>query len=127
MNSLVDTNIFLEILLNQNASQKCQSFLNDQAGASWMSDFSLHSLGVLLFRKGKADLFQRFVNDVLPQFSILTLQDERYGEVVAASRAYGLDFDDAYQLCVARESNLAIATRDRDFERVQNAWPVIFV
>ena len=73
MNSLVDTNIFLEILLNQPATKKCQDFLNNDAGAAWISDFSLHSIGVLLFRRGRAELFRRFVKDTLPALTVLTL------------------------------------------------------
>ncbi len=48
MNYLVDTNIFLEILLNQNGRKKCETFLQDEPGAAWISDFTLHSIGVIL-------------------------------------------------------------------------------
>jgi predicted nucleic acid-binding protein len=48
MNYLVDTNVFLEILLNQAGRKKCEAFLQDEKGAAWISDFTLHSIGVLL-------------------------------------------------------------------------------
>ena len=51
MNCLVDTNIFLEILLNQAGRKKCEAFLQGEKGAAWISDFTLHSIGVLLFRQ----------------------------------------------------------------------------
>jgi predicted nucleic acid-binding protein len=35
-----------------------------------------------------------------------------------------LDFDDAYQFSVAQENNLAIATQDKDFQRVRNVVSV---
>jgi len=63
MNHLVDTNIFLEILLNQAARKKCEAFLQGEKGAAWISDFSLHSIGVLLFRQKRTELFDKFVQD----------------------------------------------------------------
>ena len=49
---LVDTNIFLEILLKQNKSESCKAFLDKNIGAISISDFTLHSIGVILFRFG---------------------------------------------------------------------------
>jgi predicted nucleic acid-binding protein len=37
---------------------------------------------------------------------------------------HGLDFDDAYQFAVARENNLAVATQDKDFQRVRTVMSV---
>jgi len=48
--NLVDTNIFLEILLKQEKSEACKSFLSKNKGAINISDFTLHSIGVILFR-----------------------------------------------------------------------------
>ena len=127
MNSLVDTNVFLEILLGQSASQRCKDFLDDDPGANWISDFSLHSIGVLLFRKNRAELFQQFTADTLPQLTILTLSSTGYREVIAVRDKFGLDFDDAYQFCVTKEAGLAIATQDKDFERVKTEISVKFV
>lgn len=45
---LVDTNIFLEILPGQEKKTICKEFLDDNAGNLNISDFSLHSLGVIL-------------------------------------------------------------------------------
>src|SRR5437667_433564 len=75
MKKLVDTNIFLEILLDQPARPKCEAFLDNNEDAAGISDFSLHSLGVLLFRKNRAELFRRFVSDILPELSVLTLSN----------------------------------------------------
>jgi hypothetical protein len=38
MNYLVDTNIFLEILLGQAGRKKCEAFLQGEKGAAWISD-----------------------------------------------------------------------------------------
>ena len=121
MNYLVDTNIFLEILLDQGNRKKCESFLQGELGAAWISDFTLHSIGVLLVRQKRINIFERFIADILPQFEILSLKKDSYARLVEANTRFGLDFDDAYQFSVAIENNLTIATQDKDFQRVRDA------
>ena len=120
MNFLVDTNNFLEILLNQAGRTKCEAFLQSEPGAAWISDFTLHSIGVLLFRQKRTALFDQFVADTLPQLSIISLSEIGYSQLAQANALHDLDFDDAYQFAVARENKLAIATQDKDFQRVRN-------
>ena len=120
MNYLVDTNIFLEILLNQAGRKKCEAFLQGEKGAAWISDFTLHSLGVLLFRHKRPELFSRFAADTLPQFTLLSLSEAGYAQLARVNTRHGLDFDDAYQVSVAHENTLAIATQDKDFQRVRS-------
>jgi predicted nucleic acid-binding protein len=124
MNCLVDTNIFLEILLNQAGRKKCEAFLQGEKGAAWISDFTLHSIGVLLFRQKRPELFDQFAADTLPQFTILSLSEAGYAQLAEANTRHGLDFDDAYQFAVAQENNLTIATQDKDFQRVRNVISV---
>jgi len=50
VNCLVDTNIFLEILLGQPNKERCKEFLQENSGQCSLSDFSLHSIGVIAFR-----------------------------------------------------------------------------
>ena len=120
MNCLVDTNVFLEILLNQAGRKKCETFLQGEQGAAWISDFTLHSIGVLLFRQKRPELFDKFAADTLPQFTILSLSETGYSQLAEVNTRHGLDFDDAYQFAVARENNLTIATQDKDFQSVRN-------
>ncbi len=47
---LLDTNIFLEILLGQEKKDECKKFLIANEDNIFISDFSLHSIGVILFR-----------------------------------------------------------------------------
>ena len=124
MNYLVDTNIFLEILLNQAGRKRCEAFLRSEKGAAWISDFTLHSIGVLLFRQKRPELFDKFAADTLPQFTILSLSEAGYSQLAEVNARHGLDFDDAYQFAVARENNLAIATQDKDFQRVRSVLNV---
>ena len=117
---LVDTNVFLEILLTQDKKEICKKFLDENIGNLHISDFSLHSIGVILFRYNKEIVFQKFVNDVLPTTELLSLPAELYGEVVNAKKKLNLDFDDAYQYRVASYYGLKVVTMDRDFERIND-------
>ncbi len=89
-----------------------------------MSDFTLHSIGVLLFRQKRPELFNKFAADTLPQFTILSLSEAGYSKLAEINTRHGLDFDDAYQFAVAQENNLTIATQDKDFQRVRNLMNV---
>jgi predicted nucleic acid-binding protein len=124
MNYLVDTNIFLEILLSQAGCKKCEAFLQGEKGAAWISDFTLHSIGVLLFRQKRPELFDKFAADTLSQLSILSLSESGYAKLTEVHKQRDLDFDDACQCAVALENKLAIVTQDRDFQRVRTVLDI---
>ena len=124
---VADTNIFLEILLSQDNKEKCKEFLNKQIGNLIISDFSLHSIGVILFRQKKAEIFNQFTRDILPNVSIGRLDNMSYPEVVRNSIVFNLDFDDAYQFTLAFSNNFQIATMDSDFKKVTNEIAVLFI
>ncbi len=58
MKRLIDTNIFLEIFLDQARRAGCEQYLNQYIGYLHLSDFTLHSIGVILFKRGKYTDFQ---------------------------------------------------------------------
>lgn len=117
---LIDTNIFLELLLDQEKAVNCRRFLNKNSGSIHLSDFTLHSIGVILMRHKKAEIFLRFVADVLPNSIVFSLPHSRYKNIVGVSNSMKLDFDDAYQYLIALEFNLTIVTLDSDFKRVKD-------
>ena len=127
MSFLVDTNVFLEILLNQPGRAKCEQFLQQNTGALAIADFSLHSIGVIMLRRQQAGLFADFLNDSLPNLELLHLDRIGYPAVARAAEDFGLDFDDAYQFTVAKAHGLAIATQDQHFARVKNEVEVRFL
>ena len=100
---LFDTNIFLEILLSQEKSAVCKKAMIDNIDCIFISDFSLHSIGVILFRHKKEKVFNNFVTDVLPKIDIVSLSRESYGKLSELKDEYNLDFDDSYQCRVAEE------------------------
>ena len=124
---LADTNIFLEILLAQEKSNECKKFLEEKRGELFISDFSIHSIGVILYRNKKEAVFERFVNDVLVKLEILTLEKKAYKKLSEISKEFNLDFDDAYQFKIAQENNLIIATMDRDFDKIADSFSVNFL
>jgi predicted nucleic acid-binding protein len=117
---LVDTNVFLEILLKQDKKEDCKAFLDNNIGNLNITDFSLHSIGVILFRYGKEEIFRRFVEDVMPNTKLLSLPMELYREVVNVRKTLKLDFDDAYQYSLAKYHGLKVVTMDKDFEKIQD-------
>lgn len=121
---LVDTNIFLEILLAQEKSRECKNFLSNNATCLYLTDFSLHSIGVILFRYNKKDVFQDFYNDISPIIPIITLRE--YGLILDISSKFNLDFDDSYQCSVAKENEMTIVTMDKDFKKA-NGLDVMFL
>ena len=62
---LVDTNIFLEILLKQDKCELCKNFLDDNIGSITISDFALHSIGIILLRYEEGNILQKFFIDLL--------------------------------------------------------------
>ena len=123
---LFDTNIFLEILLAQEKSADCKRLLADNIDCIFISDFSLHSIGVILFRHKQEFLFNSFVADVLPKIEIISLSRESYKNLSKLNK-YNLDFDDSYQYKVAEENGLTILTMDKDFVRVKEKIKVKFI
>lgn len=89
---LVNTNIFLEILLQQSKSQVCKDFLDNNIGNLHISDYSLHSIGVLLFKQNKESLFLKFLRDTLPKTHLVSLPKNQYEDVVKTRNRLGPGF-----------------------------------
>ncbi len=117
---LVDTNIFLEILLGQENKDKCKDFLNKNIGRLYISDFSFHTIGVILFKYEKENIFKDFIEDITPYTNLLTLPIEQYKGIVDIKMSLNLDFDDAYQYAIAKHYGLKIVTMDKDFKKVKD-------
>jgi predicted nucleic acid-binding protein len=85
-----------------------------------ITDFSLHSIGVILFRYSKEDIFRKFVEDAMPDTKILSLPMELYKDIVIVKKNLNLDFDDTYQYSVAKYYGLKVVTMDKDFEKTKD-------
>jgi hypothetical protein len=96
---LVDTNVWLERLLGQEKSEIASRFFDlIPTDDLFVSDFSIHSIGVILFRLKKIGVFDQFVTDmfVYGQLEQLSLDPVDLLEVTSNIRKYKLDFDDSY-------------------------------
>jgi hypothetical protein len=120
MRLLIDTNIFLEVLLEQDQAKKAQRLLSKANEHDFfISDFSLHSIGLLLFRRDQQHVFGLFLNDMFLNAGVdtLALSAEEMEAVIQAAQQFNLDFDDAYQYAVAERYALTIVSLDADFDR----------
>jgi len=125
MKYLLDTNIFLEILLKQDKSEKCKLFINDNEGDICITDFALHSIGIILFQNNLFDAFNLFIKNFISRIYILTLDKSSYSVISRLANKYKLDFDDSYQLTIANEFNLTFITLDSDFINLSKEYKII--
>ena len=117
---LVDTNIWLELLLEQERAGEVRQFLQETPAESlWMTDFSLYSIGIILMRVGKSSLWEDFVSDVVERSEtrLVSLSVKELKQIPALGLRLGLDFDDAYQYIVAEKYDLTLVSFDADFDR----------
>jgi hypothetical protein len=120
MRLFFDANIFLEVLLDQTRAEEVTNLLS--AGNQhhfFLSDFTLHSIGVLLFRHKLHETYQQFIKDIIftSGFAIVSLSPGEMFLVAQASKNFNIDFDDAYQYAAASKQNLVMVSFDKDFDK----------
>ena len=115
---LVDTNIFLEALLRQERAAEVESFFQSiDLDTIFMTDFTVYSIGIALFRVKNFTVFTRFVEDMIVDgISILSLTSEDLKTLNQPTQKFNLDFDDVYQYAVAEKYDLQIISFDKDFD-----------
>ena len=109
MKLLLDTNIFLEVILDQERANEARTLLSEvERHEFFISDYSLHSIGLLLFRRGKHEVFRQFLEDMVlgVGVAVITLSAQEMESLIEAAQRFGLDFDDAYQYAVAERYGL---------------------
>jgi len=119
---LLDTNIFLEYILKRSRVQEVKDFFHSaDLSTLHMSDFSLHTLGVIYLREHKISEFLTFVNDdiIASGIHVISLAPEDFKKIADAARDFHLDFDDAYQYAVAERHGLLLVSFDRDFDQTK--------
>lgn len=120
MKLLIDTNIFLEILLEQARVDESKDLLaKTNEHDFFLSDFSLHSIGVILLKRNKADALRRFISDVViaAGTTVASLYADEMDAVIKHATSFRLDFDDAYQYALAEKYDLTIVSFDKDFDK----------
>jgi len=116
---LVDTNIWLEELLEQDRSEEVSDFLSRiSSDQLHITDFSYHSIGVIFSRLKMMDSFLVFTEEVLLDSgtALVALTPAEMMLIPDLCEKYGFDFDDAYQYAVAEVHGLDIVSFDHDFD-----------
>ena len=117
---LVDTNVWLEGLLQQERVKEVQSFL-EQVDASELAitEFSIYSIGIITIALEKTEIFEKFLSDIVcnPAITKILLDSEDLKKLISVHKKQKLDFDDSYQYLAAEKHNLTIVSFDSDFDR----------
>ena len=119
---LVDTNVWLEVLLEQDRAPEAERFISQTpSNALFISDFAFHSIGLTLYRLNSLELLLAFTNDIFGHGNVgrISLLPTDIPTVIGAIGEFRLDFDDAYQYVAAEKHGLAIVSFDADFDRTQ--------
>jgi predicted nucleic acid-binding protein len=77
---LVDTNVWLERLLDQTRSEEVGKFIDDIPSENlFITDFAFHSIGVIMGRLKRTDGLLRFVQDnfINGAVALIHLQPEK--------------------------------------------------
>jgi predicted nucleic acid-binding protein len=117
---LVDTNVWLELLLEQQRAAEVHQFLESvDAGQLSMTEFALNSIGLITTRLRKQDVFEAFVSDILEDSAVrrICLSAIDLKGVLTFMNKFHLDFDDAYQYVAAKRNGLLLVSFDADFDK----------
>ncbi len=120
MRLLVDTNVFLEVLLAQTKAGEAKELLGKiNSHNFFISDYSLHSIGLLLFCRKQPEVFRKFLDDVFVKTGVtmVSLAAGDFAGQIDVAASFNLDFDDAYQYATAEKHGLTVVSFDRDFDR----------
>lgn len=87
---LLDTNVFLELLLRRDHAKSVIKLLQSRTYSFYISDFSFHSIGLHLFNKNKKELFLRFAEDMFRPdgIQLISLAPQNLPYLVTASSTY---------------------------------------
>jgi predicted nucleic acid-binding protein len=108
----------LERLLGQGHSEDVGEFLSKtDSGQLFISDFSFHSICLILTRLKRPQSIIDFAHDlfVKGRVGLLTVSPEEIENVIELMERFSLDFDDAYQYRVAERQDLQLVSFDSDF------------
>src|SRR6266403_498316 len=106
---LVDTNVWLERLLNQAKSDGVGKFLSVVSSHElYVTDFAFHSICVILTRLARTKVLLDFVQDVFVdgEVNLVSIKPTDIQLLVDAVDTHKFDFDDAYQYVAAKQKRI---------------------
>jgi predicted nucleic acid-binding protein len=119
---LIDTNVWLERLLDQERASEVKSFLDQTPSERlFITDFSFHSIGIVMKRLDQGEAFLRFVRDAFLEGAaiLVALRPEDMSQLLQKMDQFDLDFDDAHQYIAAEKYDLILVSFDSDFDRTR--------
>ena len=117
---LIDTNCWMQIARQRPQADDVLTLLAAVPMAKlFVSDFTVHSLGVLFRRFGMMHTYTEFLEKAFigAAIGLVHVPQQRLALVQEASLAHNLDFDDAYQYVLADLINARVVSLDPDFDR----------
>lgn len=117
---LIDTNVWIERLLDQASSEEVGRFFeHTSSDYFFITDFAFHSIGVIMHRLRQLNGLLLFVQDAFVDGSVtlVHLDPGDTKHITNVIEKFGLDFDDAYQYAAAEKYSLTIVSFDSDFDR----------
>ena len=119
---LVDTNIFVEFLLEQDRAEESLRIMEriEQGELkAYITSFALHSIAVILDRRKELDLMEKFLERVIQAKGLQVYQTEPIEEkaITALMRTVRLDFDDTLHYFVATKLVATLISFDRGFDK----------
>jgi predicted nucleic acid-binding protein len=119
---LIDTNVWLELLLEQDKAGDVRQFLQAIEGHLLaITDFSVYSIGIILTQLKKDVLFEDFLSDTIEDSGVkrIYLDSTDLKKLLIVRKRFNLDFDDAYQYVSAEKYGLTLISFDSDFDRTE--------
>ncbi len=95
---LLDTNVWLERLLDQDRADEVRQLLETvPSDRLLVTDFSFHSIGLILLRLGRSEALLSFARDLFTDNSVrlVALEPDDMERLITVANEYQLDFDDA--------------------------------
>lgn len=120
---LIDTNIFLEVLLGRKNKDECISlFRMIERGEvkAFTTSFVIHSIEVIMDNFKKINELKIFL-EVVTEFKGLEIYSTDIEDEISAidMMKEGLDFDDALQSYIAKKLGAKIVSFDKHFDKVK--------
>jgi len=117
---LVDTNVWLESILDQERAEEVRSFMRQVEGRLLaITEFSIYSVGITLSRLKKREACSDFLMDTVEDSGLLRIRLDTRDllRALEVCERFRLDFDDAYQYVAAEKHDLILVSFDADFDR----------
>ena len=119
---LIDTNIFLEILLEQDNKNSCLKLLKRIEEGDIqviVTSFALHSIAIILEKLKDIDSYREFLEVIIDSEGLMTYSTTPHDEIeiCAISKKFNLTFDDSLHYFVAKTFRLNLISLDADFDK----------